>query len=145
MQKHTTMKHLCITVLFLGCLKVSMAQKAYKAADYKKHPYWIEMMKDPQVNYFEAVKAYELFWQDKPKPIEEDDILGQDKKADDKYVSRREVRERRKEKEIREKYGLDCKKFEHWKMQVKPYVQEDGHILSKEEQLRLWEAQRKQP
>lgn len=102
------------------------------------------MIKDPNVNYFEAVKAYDLFWQGKLKPIDEDDILGQEKSAEEKSVSRREIRERKKEQEMRRKYGLDCKKFEHWKLMVKPYVQEDGHILTRDEQLKLWEAQQKQ-
>ncbi len=109
---------------------------------YKKNPVWIDMIKDPNVNYFEAVKAYDLFWKDKRKPVEEDMILNQSKGDNDSEkdkASKKALREKRREKLLNEKYGFECKKFEHWKMQVKPYVQADGSILSKEEQLKLWE------
>ena len=136
------------TFLFI-CLMFSItslfSQKQLKDADYKKHPYWIEMIKDPNVNYFEAIKAYELFWEGKEIPHEEDEKIGQKTTADEKEhrgEERRERREKKREREFQQKYGLDCKKFEHWKMMVKPYVQEDGRILSKEEQLKIWEEQR---
>lgn len=138
------MKYICTTLVLLCLGFAGHAQQAHKDSDYKKYPLWIDMIKDPNVNYFEALKAYDLFWQGKPKPIEEDDILGQDKSAEEKETSRREIRERKKEREMRRKYGLDCKKFEHWKLMVKPYVQEDGRILTQEEQLKLWEEQQKQ-
>ena len=53
------------------------------------------------------------------------------------------MREKRKEKELYQKYGLECKKFEHWKMQVQHYVQPNGQIITKDEQLKMWEAEKK--
>ncbi len=50
-------------------------------------------------------------------------------------------REEKEEEEIR-KYALDVKKFEHWKLVVKPYVQTDGRILNADEKLKLWQEQR---
>lgn len=134
------MKYL-LTICLLICFSFMHAQKS-KSKNYKKHPYWIDMMKDPNVNYFEAIKAYETFWKNKEKPLEEDELIGQTKgesSKEEKMESRKQMREKRREKEMYKKYGLDCKKFEHWKLQVKPYVQPDGHILSKEEQLKMWE------
>ena len=112
-----------------------------KSLNYSKHPYWIEMMNDPNVNYFEAIKAYDEFWTKHKKPTEENDIIGQEKSGSKKQTLLQKwfkSREERDEEEVR-KYTLDVKKFEHWKMQVKPYVQADGHIISKEEQLKMWE------
>lgn len=132
------MKHFLIFCMLI-CFGTTQAQQS---KNYKKHPYWIDMIKDPNVNYFEAINAYETFWKGKRKPLEEDDLIGQTKgeaSKEQKMESRREMREKRKEKEMYKKYGLECKKFEHWKMQVKPYVQADGHIISKEEQLKMWE------
>ena len=129
------------------CITTSVfSQKPLKDSDYKKHPYWIEMIKDPNVNYFEAIKAYELFWKNKPEPREEDEKIGQDKTSENKnrFEDWEEKREKKRERKWQQKYGLECKKFEHWKMMVKPYVQEDGSILSKEEQMKIWEEQRKQ-
>lgn len=130
-----------LTICLLICFSFMHAQKS-KSKNYKKNPVWIEMMKDPNVNYFEAIKAYETFWKNKEKPLEEDELIGQTKgeaSKEEKMESRKKMREKRREKEMYKKYGLDCKKFEHWKLQVKPYVQADGHILSKEEQLKMWE------
>ena len=33
------------------------------AADY---PYWIEMMQDPNANYYSTVEAFNLYWADRP-------------------------------------------------------------------------------
>lgn len=134
------MKYL-ITICLFFTLGFIYAQKN-NSKNYKKNPVWIDMMKDPNVNYFEAIKAYETFWKNKEKPLEEDELIGQTKgeaSKEKKMDSRKKMREKRREKEMYKKYGLDCKKFEHWKLQVKPYVQPDGRILSKEEQLKMWE------
>jgi hypothetical protein len=139
------MKKYCFIFLLLCLIISSGAQTKYKDSDYRKHPYWIEMIEDPNVNYFEAIKAYELFWKDKPLPKDEDALIGESKDGGSKKgdkMSRREIREEKEEKEMRQKYGLDCKKFEHWKMMVQPYIQPDGHILTKEEQLKLHDQQR---
>lgn len=96
------------------------------------------MIKDPNVNYFEAVKAYEEFWKGREKPLDEDAVIGQEKEAQGKGKKEGQ-KEIARQKKLYRQYGLECKKFEHWKMAVKPYVQADGHILSKEEQLKLWE------
>lgn len=132
-----------LTLLLVACFVFINAQKT---KNYKKHPYWIDMIKEPNVNYFEAIKAYETFWDGKHKPLDENELIGQTKGAaskEEKMESRKEMRERKREKEMYKKYGLECKKFEHWKMQVKPYVQADGTIISKEEQLKMWEAEKK--
>ncbi|MBA3680264.1 MAG: hypothetical protein H0W73_03615 [Bacteroidetes bacterium] len=134
------MRYLLTLCLFF-CIGFIAAQKN-NSKNYKKNPVWIDMIKDPNVNYFEAINAYETFWKNKKKPLEEDELIGQTKgeaSKEEKMESRREMREKRREKEMYKKYGLECKKFEHWKLQVKPYVQADGHILSKEEQLKMWE------
>ena len=121
------------------------AQQESRSPNYSKQPYWIEMMNDPNVNYFEAVKAYDEFWAERKKPIEEDEKIGQNKSIESKgkLKSKRFRSKEEREKEESKKYLLDVKKFEHWKLTVQPYVQEDGRILSADEQLKLWEDQRK--
>ncbi|MFL5764039.1 MAG: hypothetical protein ACJ77K_08870 [Bacteroidia bacterium] len=118
----------------------SFSQNKTQTPDYSKHPYWIDMMNDPHVNYFEAIKAYDEFWKDRKKPDQEDDIIGQKKTGAGKHHLFK-TREEREEAEVR-KYALDVKKFEHWKIKVKPYVQEDGRILNADEQLELWKTQK---
>jgi hypothetical protein len=120
-----------------------ISQTTSKRINYSKHPYWIEMMNDPKANYFETVKAYEQFWQNKKIPLEEDDIIGQTKKEPTKnnFLSKWfKSKEEREEEEIK-KYSFDIKKFKHWKLKVTPFVQEDGTILDADERLKLWQNQ----
>jgi hypothetical protein len=120
-----------------------ISQTTSKRINYSKHPYWIEMMNDPKANYFETVKAYEQFWQNKKIPLEEDDIIGQTKKEPTKnnFLSKWfKSKEEREEEEIK-KYSFDIKKFKHWKLKVTTFVQEDGTILDADERLKLWQNQ----
>ena len=130
-----------LTLLIISSDLIS--QTTSKRINYSKHPYWIEMMNDPKANYFETVKAYEQFWQNKKLPLEEDDIIGQTKKEPTKnnFLSKWfKSKEEREEEEIR-KYSFDIKKFNHWKLKVTPFVQEDGTILDADERLKLWQNQ----
>ncbi|HKR05383.1 MAG TPA: hypothetical protein VJY62_12180 [Bacteroidia bacterium] len=127
-------------LLLIAISTFSFSQNSKSSKDYTKHPYWIEMMDDSTVNYFEAVKAYDEFWANRKKPREEDEIIGEKRKKSlwDRIFS---TREEKQEAEAN-KYKFLCKKFEHWKFVVQPYVQPDGRILSTDEQLELWKKQR---
>lgn len=130
-----------LTLLIISSDLIS--QTTSKRINYSKHPYWIEMMNDPKANYFETVKAYEQFWQNKKIPLEEDDVIGQTKKEPTKnnFLSKWfKSKEEREEEEIK-KYSFDIKKFKHWKLKVTPFVQEDGTILDADERLKLWQNQ----
>ena len=134
-------RHMRSTFFFLffaACFALS-AQKQ-PVVNYKKYPVWINMMNDSNVNYFEALTAYETFWKGKKKPLEEDELIGQERtrSTNFKKESHREIKEKESEKEMYRKYGLACKKFEHWKIQVRHYVQEDGHVLTPYERLKFW-------
>jgi hypothetical protein len=130
-----------LTLLIISSDLIS--QTTSKRINYSKHPYWIEMMNDPKANYFETIKAYEQFWQNKKIPLEEDDIIGQTKKEPTKnnfLYKWFKSKEEREEEEIK-KYSFDIKKFKHWKLKVTPFVQEDGTILDADERLKLWQNQ----
>jgi len=138
-------KYTLITILILlfqGSYLIS--QTTNKKLNYNKYPYWIEMMNNPKSNYFETLKAYEQFWQNKKLPNEEDDMIGQTKIEPTKknYLAKwLKSKEEREEEEIR-KYRFEIKKFKHWKLKVTPYVQEDGTILDADERLKLWKDQK---
>jgi hypothetical protein len=127
-------------LLLIAISTFSFSQNSTSSKDYTTHPYWIEMMDDSTVNYFEAVKAYDEFWANRKKPREEDEIIGEKRKKSlwDRIFSTRAE----KEEAEANKYKFLCKKFEHWKFVVQPYVQPDGRILSTDEQLELWKKQR---
>ena len=131
-----------LTLFFQSSFLIS--QTANKKLNYYKHPYWIEMMNNPKSNYFETLKAYEQFWQNKKLPNEEDDIIGQTKIEPNKKSFLEKwfkSKEEREEEEIK-KYSFEIKKFKHWKLKVMPYVQEDGTILDADARLKLWQEQK---
>ena len=136
------LKYILLFILFLATFIVN-AQPAKKNVNYSRHPYWIEMMNDPNTNYFETIKAYEIFWEKRKQPKEEDEVIGQSKTIEAKkgFLQRWfKSKEEREEEEIK-KYAFDVKKFKHWKLVTEPYVQEDGRILSADERLKLWQEQ----
>lgn len=146
MKKTNKIKHALILIIFLISSANLFSQTSKKSLNYAKHPYWIEMMKDPKANYFETVKAYDDFWAKRKQPKEEDEIIGQSKTAEGKrsFLQRWfKSKEEREEEEIR-KYTLDVKKYKYWKRKVEPYVQEDGSILDADARLKIWEEQTQQ-
>jgi len=116
--------------------------------DYRNNPVWIKMIDDTSTNYFEAVKAFEEYWKNREKPIEETDVL-------DIKVSKKEERIReRHEKKLsnmtpsqRNEYDqmqYQYKRFVNWMYEVKPFVQQDGRILNDEEKAAIWRQQSQQ-
>lgn len=99
---------------------------------YQKFPQWIVMMDDPSCNYFEAVKAFDLFWKNRKKPLEEKEVLGsiaEESISDDKALTRRLKKLPAESRNLTFQY----KKFLYWAEMIKPYVQENGSILSEAE------------
>lgn len=108
----------------LAFFAVGAAQnKDIRIPNYSKVPYWIEMIKNPNVNYYDAVTAYDEFWKGRKNPLEETALLTKD--------TGRLSRTDKKERILYLKYVAECKKFESWKISVKPLVQPDGRISSK--------------
>lgn len=134
-------KLICILTMVVFFTNNKFYSQSKSDKYYKKNPVWIEMMDDPKTNYFEAIKAYDLFWKNRPYPREEKDVLDQKKEDGNKekeIENRKEIKERKKEAANFKKYGLHVKKFEHWKKRVLPFVQPDGRILTEEEKLKAW-------
>jgi hypothetical protein len=103
-----------------------------KDKSYQKFPYWIQMMEDPKCNYFEAINAFDLFWKNRKRPLEEKEVLGkiaEESITDDKALSRRLKKLPAESRNLTFQY----KKFMYWAEMIKPYVQEDGSILTEEQ------------
>lgn len=127
---------------------ISQAQIADQAANI-----WIQMIDNPNTNYYVAIKAYDTYWQDKEKPEEEEDMINEESS------SKEASKEKKKEEKEREKklqkmspeqrrqldeLKYQCKRFENWKREVFPFVQEDGRILTMEERLDIWKKQQEE-
>lgn len=101
------------------------------------------MMKDPKANYYEAVKAFNLYWKNKEKPIEEMEILNEDMSKHEKREHKRFEKKLSKmtptQRQAFDELAYQFKRFKDWQRENAPYVQEDGSILSQEERNKIWE------
>ncbi len=141
-----------VVLLFCVCF-TTRAQTGQAPASSQEKPVWITMMEDPNVNYFEAVKAYEDYMKlyDVHLDEVEEELMGGDQEAKDEYERemKRENKEiindqQRKELVEREMLSYHIKRFKNWKKEVRPYVQENGHILSQEERTAIWLRQQEE-
>lgn len=132
-------------VLLVALLLTGVATSAQKNArsSQKAAPEWIKMMDDPNVNFFVIEKSFNDYWKGKELPVEEDEVL------DVKNNSERKRRFlglfKRKESEAKkegEQYAFEYKKYQWWRRQVLPYVQPDGTILNKDQQIQIWRQQK---
>lgn len=106
---------------------------------YAKQPLWIDMMEDEKSNFFEVEKAYKIYWEHHEEPEGEHDVIGE-------YQEREKIPSRRKQRKIEaeSKMRMAIKKYNWWHEQTLPYVQGNGRILTTEERLKIWEANKKQ-
>lgn len=122
-----------VLILLLALFANSQEVKAQvDVLDYSKNPHWIKMMNDPKANYHETIKAFDVFWKDRAKPVEEKEIFS--KKEQYRELIGKQTKEA-------SKYSFEYKKFMNWKRKALPFVQEDGSILSAEERLAIWSQQ----
>ncbi len=127
--------------LFIVCIlvfiRLSAQPKVFSDKDYTKNPLWIEMIKDTTTNFFEVEKAYKLYFSVHKKPAGEHEIIGE-KDKNDKFPTKKE----RKKLEQENKMRIEVKKYEHWHDMMLPYVQQNGHILTPSERLKIWAQQK---
>jgi hypothetical protein len=147
-------------LLLLGVIVASGGASAQTDASGMRAPMeipaWVNMMDDPNVNYFQAIKSYEDYWKTTPKPVEEDEM---ESASPSKGKSEREIRRERNEREREydkkkklsgseleraEYLKYQSKRFENWAREVKPWVQENGHVLNDEERTAIWRKQQEE-
>jgi hypothetical protein len=129
-----------VIVIFISIANAwSQDGNKYKV-NYSKHPHWIQMMDDPNVNYHEAVKAFNAFWKDRGEPEEEE---AEGERKEKRSFLKRIFKSEEKEKAENSQYFIHYRRFKQWQRDVEPFVQADGTILSKEEQAQIWKDSRK--
>ena len=112
---------LCISSLAISQLAAQSGTKVDSAKNYSLNPVWIKMMQDPNVNYFEAKKAFEMYWEGREEPEEE-------------FISSEKSEKNLRKDETQEiDYAMEHKKFKYWLVKMKPYVKPNGTIMTKEE------------
>ena len=134
------LKPLLFTICILHGFNL-FAQKN-KETDYRKNPVWIQMMEESSVNYFEAVLAFNLYWEHRNKPLEEDELFSanQEDKMEDNFIARK----RSEKNESNEDVAFAYKKFKRWQITNASLIHEDGTLLTPEERIERWKLQHQQ-
>jgi hypothetical protein len=128
-------------LIFAICLLNGMnlfAQKT-KEATYREQPVWIQMMEDPHTNYFEAVHAFNLYWEGRETPLEENELFSasQEDKENENFISKH----RSEKKELNADLTFAYKKFKRWQITHASLIHEDGSLLNEEERIARWKQQ----
>ena len=120
-------------ILFAGYISYGQQANGYTDKDYARSPVWIKMIKDTTTNFFEAEKAFKIYFQHHEKPGGEHDVIGEHAKQE-KNISKREMRKMQAEDRMR----MEVKRYLHWRDKMAPYVQADGSILTPSQRLKIW-------
>lgn len=139
---------LAVMVLFLllSLLGHSQSPVSTKQNGVPAEPKWVKMMHDPNANYFETLKAFRKFWKHRSlprEPFESEELevfekeVGLTGEKESEEERERELKKMKNKKAGEYDYALEVKEFKGWMQRVKPWVKEDGTILSEEEQQKL--------
>lgn len=96
---------------------------------YRVKPIWIDMMNNPNTNYYEACKAFRLFWEGKVVPSEtEGEAMDIGKKENIEGKGNKAIPQES------EKYVYEYKCFKNWERVTKNMIDvETGRILTIDE------------
>jgi hypothetical protein len=128
--------HIWFILLFISNTTTVSAQTNQ---DQQSLPSWVYAIDNPQVNYYQAIRDFDNYWKGKSKPE-----LDDREQEEDKQHRQLEKQLRKMNAVQHEQYNLMAyhyKRFLDWQHEVKPYVQEDGRILTADERVNLWKQQ----
>jgi hypothetical protein len=143
-------KSLLITILMIVSVGVNAQQneKKYTKRKFKKEPLWIVMMDDPSVNYYLTVRAFRDYWKNRVLPKEPFESEEKDLFEKEVGLLKENETEKEREKEKNQKpgpetirYAAEVRAFKGWMQNVKPWVRQDGSIVSREEQQQILDKQ----
>lgn len=150
--------NILFTIQLLICLNslcINAQDTTNGSGNYSIFPHWIKMMDDPNTNYYEAMKAFDEYFTAHEMPVmEEEEKMGQDndvremqREVDKKKITDKSIvltEEELKKKNEGEVLKYHIKRFKRWRRDVKPFVQEDGRILTDEERQQIWMKQQEE-
>jgi hypothetical protein len=132
------MKQILTTFLALVA-SFSVLSQSQSDRRYQSEPLWIQMMDAEHVNYNEAVKAFNLFWQNREKPTTENELFSasNEEKAASDFVHKK----KRKKEVDAIQYAFEYKKFIRWQAKVQDYLNPDGTVMNADERIVAWRKQ----
>lgn len=105
-------------------------------------PDWVLMIDNPATNYFDAIRSFDRYWADREKPFdpeEEENERQVEQERDEHAIENAAMSPAEREHKLLIAYHY--KRFKNWIREIKPYVQEDGRILSMDERMNIWYRQ----
>ena len=129
-----------ILLFFFIVLQSAILQaQTLTVTQYHEHPHWIAMMENPNSNYFETVKAFDLYWENREQPVEESEIFNLPEEG--KATFYHELISTPQETYSKQDIQIAYKKFKYWQIKVSSNITSDGHILTPEERIQRWNLQ----
>jgi hypothetical protein len=131
-------KTLQLTALFFLALNCAFAQEKTQESRYKKEPLWIVMMEDTTVNFYETVKAFREYFEERAMPKEPMETEGGDSFEREVGLEERDGGEKSEKERERENriqnpnepsYASEVKSFRGWYYSTQPWVRENGTIV----------------
>lgn len=129
-------------VLVLPLLAGTYCMAQQKNLNWRTDATWVKMIDDPNVNYYEAIKTYNEYWKTHTKPVEQEDNKAELDKSGEKPTARPVPT--REEKIYEDEMTYQVKRFETWMREEKPFVQENGRILTQQERNEIWKKQQEE-
>lgn len=144
-------KKITLIAILALCFSLQIqAQETKRKVNYEKEPAWIKMMDDPNANYYETIKAFKKYYRERPLPEEPNELSEGDtfeveiglEEENGKKKSKRELeREARRIDPKEPNYAAEVRAFRAWYYSVKPWVREDGSIVSQADQQAIIDKQ----
>ena len=135
-------RHIKLLILLLPLLAATYCMGQQKNSNWRREAVWIKMIDDPNVNYYEAIRVYNEYWKTHKKPVEQEDDKAELDRSGEKPTARPVPT--REEKIYEDEMTYQIKRFETWVREEKPFVQENGRILSQQERVEIWKKQQEQ-
>lgn len=131
--------------LFIGLLFCTLHIQAQSSTSTL--PEWVAMIDNPSTNYFVAIKAFDDYWKDKIRPVDEAEPKEEkEQESREEERAHKQLRKQLKkmtpaERQVYDQIQYHYKRFVTWAEESKAYVQEDGRILSHQERIQIWNQQ----
>ncbi len=148
MEKYFVTFLIVVSLLLSSCAQ----QKAYWTAkiDYWTTPYWAKALDKPNANYYKACKKFDKYWAKHfPSNLTEEEYEYKTEGQKTEQEIESSIKDPRpfymklfqsKERAIEKSSQLHVKRkrFEKWRLECQPYIKEDGHIMTPEERVAVW-------
>lgn len=110
-----------VLILFV-IVQPALAQHTDK--EYKKYPLWVQMIDNPNTNYFESIKAYQLYWAHHEHAERKENKMSTEKDKSQGHIPKLSEQKNYAPKRLANMQAMayQCKRFEQWMRDVYPYV-----------------------